>query len=193
MFPVTSALYRIMVPALAVSIQWSAPVLAEGGLPDQGFAQSQAAVTVNASGDGYTLRSTVGGAAKAGNLSSTVAVWGTTTVETTVPGNVSVDNTSVTATMVKGQNTLSVGRAVTETTITVNGKTYVVAKEMATALARATQYGSSTAVAVEGAFSGPGIGSTGELHHRIPGRPVVAFVFFTAGGLVNSGNCLKSL
>ena len=58
-------------------------------------------------------------------------------------------------------NTLSVGRAVTETTITVNGKTYVVAKEMATALARATQYGSSMAVAVDGAFSGPGIGSTG--------------------------------
>ena len=161
MLQATSAFYRIMIPALAVSIQWSAPALAEGRSPAQGFAQSEAEVTVNASGDGYTLGSTVGGAAAAGNLSSTVTVWGTTTVKTTVPGNVSVDNTSVTATMVKGQNTLSVGRAVTETTITVNGKTYVVAKEMATALARATQFGSSTAVAVEGAFSGPSIGSTG--------------------------------
>jgi hypothetical protein len=159
MFPATSAFYRIMILALAVSVQWSAPALAEGGLPDK--AQSEAAVTVNASGDGYTLSSTVGGAASAGNLSSTVTVWGSTSVKTTVPGDVSVNNTSVTETMVKGQNTLSVGQAVTETTITVNGKTYVVAKEMATALARSTQFGSSTAVSVDGAFSGPGIGSTG--------------------------------
>ena len=125
MFPATSAFYRIVIPALAVSVHLSTPVLAEGRLPDQ--AQSEAAVTVNASGDGYALSSTVGGAAAAGNLSSAVTVWGTTTVKTTVPGDVSVDNTSVTATMVKGQNTLSVGQAVTETAITVNGKTYVVA------------------------------------------------------------------
>ena len=161
MFPATSAFSRIMIAALAVSLHWSPPAFAEGGLPYQSSVQSQAAVTVNASGDGYTLSSTVGGAADAGNLSSTVTVWGATTVKTSVPGDVSVDNTSMTATMVKGQNTLSVGKAVTETTITVNGKTYVVAKEVATALARSTQYGSSTAVSVDGALSGPAIGSTG--------------------------------
>jgi hypothetical protein len=161
MFPATSAFYRIMISALVVSVQWSASALAEGGLADHGIVQSQAAVTVNATGDGYALSSTVGGAAEAGNLSSTVTVWGATTIKTTVLGDVSVDNTSATATMVKGQNTLSVGQAVTEAAITVNGKTYVVAKEVATALARSTQYGSSTAVSVDGAFSGSGVGTTG--------------------------------
>jgi hypothetical protein len=58
----------------------------------------------------------------------------------------------------KGGNSISVGQATTMVTVVIDGKTYVVVKEIATALARSSQFGSSAAVEVQGSLSTPGNG-----------------------------------
>ena len=177
MRPAKSRLCRILVPsALAFSLPWCTPaVFAGGGFSDPSFTlQSQTgatanysargnavsadAVTITASGDGFNLTSTTGGIGGGGHAVSTVTMWDTTTVQTSVPANVTVDSNSYSMSFGKGTASLSWGNPTTEATVVINGKTYVVAKEVAIAFARGTQFGGSSLVEVEGVLSMPGNG-----------------------------------
>ena len=166
----------VVPPVLALSLLWYMPgALAEGGFPEPGFvllsqrdattshstggeAVSSDSVTITASGPGYSLTSTTGGASAAANLSTAVAVWDTTTIQTSVPSSVTVNSSSTSASFTKGGASLAAGKSVTEATITINGKPYVVARELAMAFARSTRFGSSSAVEVEGTLTLAGSG-----------------------------------
>jgi hypothetical protein len=174
-----SRLRRTFVPpALALPLLWHMPLAqAEGGFPEPGFVQqsqratatsysrkgeavSADSVTITASGPGYSLTSTTGGVSAAVNLSTAVALWDTTAVQTSVPASVTVDSSSASASFTKGGASLSAGKSVTQATIVIDGRPYVVARELAMAFARATQFGSSSAVQVEGTLTFPGSGSS---------------------------------
>jgi hypothetical protein len=176
--PLTKSRLRLtIVPsALSLSLLWYMPgALAEGGFPEPGFVQqsqsdaaasystrgeavSAGSVTIAASGPGYSLTSTTGGVSAAVNLSTAAAVWDTTTVQTSVPSSVIVDSSSASVSFTKGGASLVAGKSMTEATIMINGKPYVVAQELAIAFARATQFGSSSAVEVEGTLTLAGSG-----------------------------------
>ncbi len=172
---------RIAITSMqALSLLWCAPAaLAEGGFPEPGLvvqsqgngtanyaarggAASGESVTITASGDGYNLTETTGAAADAGHLSTGVGVWDTATVHTAVDSNVTLNSSSLTFTWDKGGNSLSFGESATEATVVINGKIYVVAKEVAAALARSTQFGASTAAEADGTLAvlGNGYSST---------------------------------
>ncbi|MGO9475555.1 MAG: hypothetical protein ACLPWS_19445 [Rhodomicrobium sp.] len=120
-------------------------------------------ITADVSGDGFNIISTVGGAAAAkgscAGVWSTVTLLGTVDVQASVPANLTAITSAETTTFSKGGNSISYGIATTEATVVINGQTYAVAKELAIAVARATQFGSSAAVEVDGTLSLPGSGS----------------------------------
>jgi hypothetical protein len=160
-----------ILPALAVSIPLFAPAaLAGGGFSEPGFVQqsntgftanssprgssvSADSVTITASGEGFSLTSTTNAEGIAGHLASAAAVWDTTTVQTNVPANVTVQSNSYTFSFDKGNASLAGGESTTVTTVVINGKIYAVAQELALALARATQFGATSAVEVEGTLT----------------------------------------
>ncbi|MGO9543636.1 MAG: hypothetical protein ACLPPF_02430 [Rhodomicrobium sp.] len=175
MHPATSRLCRIAIPAaLALSLPCCPPAaLAGGGYSEPGLVQqsqsgsaasysprgysgSADSVTVTASGDGFSVTSTTGAEAGAGGLSSVATVWSATTVQTGGLVGETVSSASLTETFTKGAASLSLGTSTTEASIIINGKTYVVAQELAIAFARATQFGASSYVEVEGILSLPG-------------------------------------
>lgn len=78
-----------------------------------------------------------------------------------VKGGLSITGETDTIVFQKGGNLLGKSRTETTTQITVNGQTYTVADEVAIAAARATQFGSSAAAAVDSSGGGFGNGSTG--------------------------------
>jgi len=177
MRPAKSRLCRTLIPsALALSLPWCAPAaFAGGGFSEPVFVQqsqtgatasysargnsiSTDSVTINASGDGFNLTSTTGAEGASSHIASGVVVWDTTTVQTSVPASVTVDSNSFSLSFIKGAASLSWGESATEVTVVINGKTYVVAQELAIAYARASQFGTSSAVEVEGTLSLPGGG-----------------------------------
>jgi len=118
-----------------------------------GTAVSADSVTINATLNGVTIDSTTGGGAAAHDISSVAGTWGTTVVQTTVPSSVTVDSKSFSTTFTKGTSSITKARSETTATITIDGRTYAVAKELAMAAARATQFGSSSSVEVDGTLS----------------------------------------
>ena len=151
----TRQLRLMLVSALASALPYSVPTaFAEGGLGQQ----SEAAITINASGEGFALNSTTGGVASTGYLSSGVKLWDTTTVKTTTSSDVSVTSNSYAVSALKGTNSIAVGQAITTVSVVINGKACVVAKEIATALARSGQFGSSAYVDVQGSVASQGNG-----------------------------------
>ncbi len=177
MRPVERRFCRILILS-AISIPgYGAPALAGGGYSDPGFVQQSQAgfvanssskgssvstesVTISLSNDDVSLTSTTTGVGAGGHSASSVALWDTTTVKTTVPGNVAVDSSSFSLTFAKGGGSLSLGESTTEVTVVINGKTYVMAKELAIAFARGTPYGGSSWVEVDGTLSMPASSSS---------------------------------
>ena len=123
---------------------------------------SEEDLTANASGDGYNAVATVGAATIAGGSSkgwgSSVTVWSTVDVQSSTP--VEGTTTAETISFAKNGGSLSLGESTAEATVTINGKTYVVAKELAMAFTRGTQSGGTSWIEVEGTIAGPGGGFT---------------------------------
>ncbi len=173
MRPAKSRLCRTLIPsALVLLLPWCATAaFAGGGFSEpsglqaygatansspRGNSVSAESVTITAQGDGYNLTSTTEAVGAGGHLTSQVAVWDTTTVQTSVPSNVNVNSNSFTWSFDKGPASISWGQSTTEVSVVINGKTYVVAQELAIAFARATQYGASSWAEAEGTLSLPG-------------------------------------
>ncbi len=169
MRPAKSRPYWILTcSALVLPLLWSAPAARAGGgysepsLVEQSKARTTAehsargasvaedSVTIIAAGAGFSFTATTGGIAGATPLAVAATVWDTTTVNTAVEADVTVDSNAITHTIAKGRNSISKGRSATQVTIVINGKKYAVAREVAIAIARATQFGTSAAVEVEG-------------------------------------------
>ncbi|MGO9546177.1 MAG: hypothetical protein ACLPPF_15460 [Rhodomicrobium sp.] len=126
--------------------------------PGLGRSSSTASETVKVVGPGFDAAVTVDADASANNHligRSTSAVTGG---YGGVAGNgsVSVTNTNVAESFLKGSNGISESESTVYVTVTVNGRSYVVAEEVAIALARSTQFGSSTA-----AYSNSGVNPLG--------------------------------
>jgi hypothetical protein len=179
MRPARTRLCRTLIPfVLALLLPWCAPAaIAEGGFSGPSLVQqsqtgvaanysprgnsvSAESVTIAFSEDGVNLTSTTTAEGAAGHLASTAVGWDTTTVQTSVPANVSVNSNSLSWSFDKGAASLSWGQSTTEVTVVINGKTYVVAQELAIAFARATQFGASSWAEAEGTLSLPGSGSS---------------------------------
>src|SRR5208282_2590936 len=71
---------------------------------------------------------------------------------------ITVTNTETAVSFLKGSNIIAEGKSETLATIKVNGQTYVVAEEVAIAVARSTQFGSSSAASVDSSVSPTGNG-----------------------------------
>ena len=76
------------------------------------------------------------------------------------PSNVTVDSNSYSFSFAKGPASISWAETTTVVTVVINGKTYAVAREVAMALARGTQFGASSVVEVDGTLLLPGSGYT---------------------------------
>jgi hypothetical protein len=161
---------RAILVGLAFSCPCASAVIAGGGFAEQYYVQqgksetfsfapgkqtalASDTITITAQGDGYNVIMTAGATAAAGNIASAVGVWNTTTAQTI--GDVAVTSSSATNTFSKAGRSISKGVTSTEATVTVNGQVYAVAQELAFALARSTEYGSTAAVQVEGMLATP--------------------------------------
>ena len=158
-----SATFMLSVLALLPTM---GPAHAGGGFPEPGIdivtaystsrdtATASEAVTVELSSNGATVLATSGANAQNGIGGSTASAWSTTTV--TGSGNTQIIEASTASStgFSKGSNSISKSLSVTETTVVVNGQTYTVAKEVAMAVARNTNFGSSAAVGIETSVNG---------------------------------------
>jgi hypothetical protein len=124
----------------------------------RGDAVASKSVTITASGDGFSFTSTTGGVAAGRPVASAAMVWDATTVHTSVYGEVKVNSSSFTNSFSKAGSSISKGISTTETTVSINGATYAVAKELAFAVARATEFGASAYVEVQGTLATPANG-----------------------------------
>jgi len=130
--------------------------------PVGGNSSAAASETVDVSGAGvdYTVRVDAGAAGETsqngGSASSVVGGTGNANGS----GGIAVMNSERATSFTKGGNAIQKGTAETRVTIKVNGQTYVVVDDVATAVARMTQYGSSAAVSVDASATPIGNGYT---------------------------------
>jgi hypothetical protein len=166
-----TAMFGMMISlTLMASSLFCLPASAEGGFADaagadrsapggttsatQRSAGYAAEITLYAAGDFFELTSTAGALGLAGKAASGAGSWVTTSVSTS-GGTTSVNSTSLTTSYTKGFNSISKTKAIGRTII-VNGQAYVVAEEVAIAVARATKFGATAAVSVDASVSGNG-------------------------------------
>ncbi len=126
--------------------------------PGTGTAFSTSTETVDVQGSGFAYSGTVGADATASNSPVSRSSFATTggSGAATGKGPLSVTNAGEAMTFQKGMNGISISEATVYVTVTVNGRQYVVAQEMAMALARTTQFGSSTATYAAGSLPAGG-------------------------------------
>ena len=117
-------------------------------------ATASEAVTVEMSGNGATVLATSGGNAQGGIGSAASTAWSTTTVTGSGNSQIIESSTSSSTGFSKGSNSITKAMSATETTVVINGQTYAVAKEVAIAVARNTNFGSSAAVGIEATVNG---------------------------------------
>lgn len=115
--------------------------------PGANSAYGWAAETVDVHGAGFSFSGTVGAVARGSSFpdgaSSTGASGGYGAA--TAGGNpVGVTSENAVASFSKGQFSITGSEATLYVTVTVNGRTYLVAKEVAAALSRATQFGNAS-------------------------------------------------
>jgi len=82
------------------------------------------------------------------------AAGGNGTTASAGQGGITTSSDSTTTIFTKGNNALVKSRTETLTEITINGRTYLVAKEVAIAVARGTEFGVSAAALYEGSALG---------------------------------------
>ncbi len=145
-----------------------APAFGGGGLPEVSYQFAPAPSTANASaGDSaafsgqngnYASEAFANASARGGDTKEVHVSTGHETVVQNVKGDgISIISDTNAVVLQKGDNLIGRSRTETTTKLTVNGQTYTVADEVAVAVARATQFGSSAAAAVES--GGPGFGN----------------------------------
>ena len=116
-------------------------------------ATASEAVTVELSSNGATLLARSGGNAQGGIGSAASTVWSTTTVTGSSNSQIIELSTASSTGFSKGSNSITKAASATQTTVVINGQTYAVAKEVAIAVARNTNFGSSAAVGIEATVS----------------------------------------
>jgi hypothetical protein len=158
----------VLLFAPAVFLINAVPVRADGGFgaPNMNIAVDHSkghktaavseTVTVDLSGNGVELTATAGGDAAAGQSIGSAATTRNTSTAKTTNGNSKIvqNSASLSTGFSKGGNSITKSRSTAETIVSVNGKTYAVANEVAIAVARNTKFGSSAAVGVEASVSG---------------------------------------
>ncbi len=173
------------VQAITVGLLISAgPAFADGGFPQPAFpaggfvlqsgegsaayaagpraAYSWSAETIEVTGAGFAYTGTVSAAALATvnrkGVGTAVALGGYGSASGNVP--MTVTSTNFADSFTKGSNSMTFGESVLTVTVVVNGRSYVVATEVAEAFSRATQFGSSTATFAGGTADGVNFSST---------------------------------
>jgi hypothetical protein len=145
------------------------PAFGGGGLPDVSYQFAPAPFTAKASAsDSAAFSSQNGDYASTGFANASarggdsqevhVSTGHETVVRDVKSGGLSITSDTNAVVFQKGDSLIGRSRTETTTKITVNGQTYIVAEEVAMAVARATQFGSSAAASVES--GGPGFGNS---------------------------------
>jgi len=111
------------------------------------------AVTLELSSNGATVLATSGANAQGGIGSTASMAWSTTTVTGSGNSQIIESSTASSTGFSKGSNSITKAMSATQTTVVINGQTYAVAKEVAIAVARNTNFGSSAAVGIEATVS----------------------------------------
>jgi hypothetical protein len=144
--------------------------------PGSSQSNSSASADVKASGEYGSYESTITANAgttgtPSGGLQATVSTGSNTTAKSGsyVQDGVQIDTISKATAYTKGANAIDKSRTETLVTVVINGRTYVVAEEVAMAMARVTALGSSSAASVSvNGSGGNGYSSTSVDTHVTP-------------------------
>jgi hypothetical protein len=146
-----------MGPAFAEGGSGFSTFMSAGQAPGAGSSSQDVAVGTSAQGDRYTYN----GGAEAGAYAQSGPAGNSASVNVGSYGaaggsTVTVQNSETATSFVKGSNVIAKGQSVTQTRIYIGGNQYVVADEVAIAVARSSQFGATAAAGVE-----TGIGTVG--------------------------------